>query len=475
MRVVRTLLIVALVAISASATAAASTRVAMIGDSGTDSADQSAVASLASGWSADGLVLLGDNYYSSVGLPSGTGRYDRTVGKYYCGFLSGAASGPECAGGTSPSNRLWPALGNHDYSDAGIANYLAYFALPGNERYYDTRIGDVHVFILDSDEALRSSTDMDAQRAWLQAALAVSTAPFRVVVLHHPPYTSSSRGPYTALRWPFAAWGAHLVVTGHDHFYERLEVDGIPYLVNGAGGQALTAFPSSPAPESRVGYSGSHGALRVSTGEGTMTAEFVSVDGIVRDAVTIGGSASGAPLPAAPLPAATVSAAPPVSAPCTQTVYQQGARKVSYDRSRRAYRVVSRLRVMEDPQPWCRTSLTVIYRNARTKVRATQAPGSTLGYRTLSGRDFSAPVIAWPTSKEMRFTSGDPSGAGRRNARLVLVSYVKKTAAMPALAELELAVVRRIPGDASASASATNPLRAQVMRLGRDVGWAGVT
>ena len=206
-----------------------------------------------------------------------------------------------------------------------------------------------------------------------------------------------------------------------------------------------------------------------------MTAEFVSVDGVVRDAVTIGGSASGAPLPAAPLPAATVSAAPPVSAPCTQTVYQQGARKVSYDRSRRAYRVVSRLRVMEDPQPWCRTSLTVIYRNARTKVRATQALGSTLGYRTLSGRDFSAPVIAWPTSKEMRFTSGDPSGAGRRNARLVLVSYVKKTAAMPALADLELAVVRRIPGDASASASATNPLRAQVMRLGQDVEWASLT
>ena len=474
MRMLQAFAAAVLLAIIAAGSAAGSTQVAMIGDAGVDTSDQAAVANLASGWSPDALVLLGDNYYSSVGLPSGTGRYDRTVGKYYCSFLFGAAVGPECPGGTSLANRLWPAPGNHDYSDAGIANYLAYFALPGNERYYDTRIGDIHVFVIDSDEAMRSASDMAAQKAWLQAALAASDAPFRVVALHHPPYTSSSRGPYAAMRWPFAEWGADLVASGHDHFYERLEVGGIPYLVSGAGGQGLTAFPATAVAESRYGYGALHGALRLTANSAALTAEFVSVDGTVRDAVSIASRDAREASGTTPVVAHGAAAAPPATAPCTQSVYQQGARTVRYDRSRGAYRVVSRIRVLEDAEEWCRVPLTVIYRHARTKARAPQLAGSTLGYRALAGRDFSAPVISWPTTKEMRFTSGDPAGQGRRNARLVLVSYVKKTASTPVPKDLELAVVRRIPADAASAASSVNPLRAQVMALRSAVGWASV-
>lgn len=480
MRALRYLvLVLALLLAPGIATAMGATKVAMIGDAGVDNSNQAAVASLAASWSPDALVLLGDNYYSSVGLPSGTGRYDRTVGKYYCAFIFGAASGPECAGGTSITNRLWPAPGNHDYSDAGIANYLAYFTLPGNERYYDTRIGDIHVFVIDSDEAMRSSSDMADQKAWLEAALRASDAPFRVVALHHPPYTSSSRGPYTAMRWPYADWGADLVASGHDHFYERLEVDGIPYLVSGAGGQGLTAFPSTGVPESRFGYGARHGALRLASDGTTMTAEFVSVDGTSRDQVTIPAHDTGTrePAPASPAtpPAATQSAAAATAEePCTRTFYQQGARTVTYDTTRRAYRVVSRLRIMEDAQPWCRTDLTLIYRHSRTKARAAQLKGSTLGRRTLRGRTFSAPVISWPTRREMRFSTGDPTGQGRRNARMVLVSYLPKTSSMPHPRNLELAVVRRLPAGASSAESPANPLRSQVSSLRAAAGWATV-
>jgi hypothetical protein len=267
----------------------AATEIGVIGDPGVDNANQAAVASMVAGWAPDQLVLLGDNYYSSAG-GSGTGKYDRTVGKYYCGFLAGAASGPNCAGGTSPTNRLWPIAGNHEYSDAGIANYLGYFSLPGNERWYDVRMGPVHFFMLDSDEALRNSADMAAQKAWLQPAMAASDAPFKVVAVHHPPYTSSARGPYAGMRWPFREWGADLVLNGHDHYYERLEVDGLPYVVNGIGGQSVTAFPATAVAQSRAHYSGSNGAMRITATDALLAAEFLSVDGAVRDVLTLGPS-----------------------------------------------------------------------------------------------------------------------------------------------------------------------------------------
>ncbi|MFM8828923.1 MAG: metallophosphoesterase, partial [Actinomycetota bacterium] len=117
-------------ALAAAATPAlGATEIGVIGDPGVDNANQAAVASMVAGWGPDHLVLLGDNYYSSAG-GTGTGKYDRTVGKYYCGFLAGVASGPNCAGGTAVTNRLWPIAGNHEYSDAGISNYLGYFSLP---------------------------------------------------------------------------------------------------------------------------------------------------------------------------------------------------------------------------------------------------------------------------------------------------------------------------------------------------------
>lgn len=263
--------------------------IGVIGDPGVDNANQAAVASMVAGWAPDQLVLLGDNYYSSAG-GSGTGKFDRTVGKYYCGFLAGAASGPNCAGGTSPTNRLWPIAGNHEYSDAGISNYLGYFSLPGNERWYDVRMGPVHFFMLDSDEALRNSADMAAQKAWLQPAMAASDAPFKVVAVHHPPYTSSARGPYAGMRWPFREWGADLVLNGHDHYYERLEVDGLPYVVNGIGGQSVTAFPATAVAQSRAHYSGSNGAMRITATDALLTAEFLSVDGAVRDVLALGPS-----------------------------------------------------------------------------------------------------------------------------------------------------------------------------------------
>ena len=187
-------------------------------------------------------------------------------------------------------------------------------------------------------------------------------------------------------------------------------------------------------------------------------------------------------------PAATTSVAIPAPAPapapspavaaCSKTFFQQDART---SRTRKApngtnaVRVVSRIRIYEDAEAWCRVNLTFIFRNKKTGARLAQLPGSTLGFRKLTGKDFSAPVVGWPTAREFRFEGSDSTGLARKDARLVLVSFLRRTRSMPSQSNIELVVVRRIPQDPAQASSATNPLFAQKNTFGTAVGWAAVS
>ena len=185
-------------------------------------------------------------------------------------------------------------------------------------------------------------------------------------------------------------------------------------------------------------------------------------------------SGAGAQPPAATA-SATTSALPDA---CTQTFYQQDARtagNAAAPDGTSAVRVVSRLRIYEDAESWCRVSLTFIFRDKRNQKRLSQLPGSTLGYRKLTGKDFSAPVVSWPTVKEFRFAGSDSTGLGRKDARLVLVSYLPRTKGMPAQSNIELVVVRRIPTNPASAQGAANPLFAQKNSFGTAVGWASVS
>ena len=202
----------------------------------------------------------------------------------------------------------------------------------------------------------------------------------------------------------------------------------------------------------------------------------VAPDGTVTAATPIGGSLlvyRSAPSVAAGAANPAATAAAPL---CSETFYQQAKRTIRWDSRRKAYKVVSRIRVFNDAQSRCRTKLSIIYRNANTKVSLAQKPGSSLGYRKLKGKNFNAPVISWPNKKEMRFTTGDISGQNRKNARLVLVSYVKKTKAVPKkLRDIELVIVRRIPRNPAAAKSGSNPLFAQKNSFRAGKAWAGVS
>lgn len=251
------------------------TRFAVIGDYGNNSDTERSVAALVASWQPDFVVTTGDNNY-----PSGAAKtIEANIGEHYGAYLDG---------------RFWPAIGNHDWQaincEAGTCTgaYLDYFTLPGNERYYDVARGSVDVFILDSDDREPDGIGFTSvQAAWLQAGLAASVAPWQLVITHHPPYSSARHGNTAALQWPYAAWGADAVLSGHDHVYERLQVDGIPYIVNGAGGASLYDF-GTPVAGSVSRYNALHGALLVEVTVDDLTMQFWSVQGVMVDEVTIG-------------------------------------------------------------------------------------------------------------------------------------------------------------------------------------------
>jgi hypothetical protein len=165
-------------------------------------------------------------------------------------------------------------LGNHDWTTNDAQPYLDYFELPGNERYYDFTWGPVHLFAVNSDSREPDGVSSNSiQAQWLQQRLAESTSPWKVVVFHATPYSSGYHGATDWMRWPFKEWGASIVLAGHDHDYERLIVDGFPYIVNGLGGGAIYSF-GGPVEGSQKRYNADYGALLVTADEVQITFEF---------------------------------------------------------------------------------------------------------------------------------------------------------------------------------------------------------
>ena len=245
---------------------------------------ESAVATLVLSWNPDFIITTGDNNYPD----GGETLIAQNITQYYQTYITNDLS----------TNRFYPSLGNHDWQDkfpGGDATaYLSYFTLPGNERYYEMVKGPVHLFAIDSDpNEPDGNTSTSAQASWLQTSLAASTAPWKLVFFHHPPYSSGqNKSPW--MDWPFQTWGATAVLTGHDHFYERV-MNGIPYFVNGLGGWVIfpcadpACSPSAGAaePGSQVRYNADYGAMLVQASSTCINFQFINRSGVVIDSYTI--------------------------------------------------------------------------------------------------------------------------------------------------------------------------------------------
>jgi hypothetical protein len=219
----------------------ATTRIWVIGDSGTANSNAYAVRDAFKTWSAskpaDFMLMLGDNAYNN-----GTdAEYQSAVFDTYPELLRQLP--------------VWPTLGNHDgYSaDSGTQTgpYYEIFDLPTNaevgghpsftEAYYSFDYGNIHFVVLDSYDSDRTPAGNMLQ--WLESDLALNDKPWLIAIWHHPPYTkgshnSDSEGALIDMRQNalpiLESWGVDLVLTGHSHTYER------SYLVDGHYGLSGT-------------------------------------------------------------------------------------------------------------------------------------------------------------------------------------------------------------------------------------------
>ncbi len=259
-------------------------RMAVIGDFGSGSEAELSVANLIKSWNPDFILTLGDNNY-----PDGKAdTIDQNIGMFYSEYISPytGAYGTTTDQPTS-ENRFFPALGNHDWRTGNCDAYLDYFTLPGNERYYEIRRGPVAIFVIDSDaHEPDGNTPDSAQAEWLRGRMEASDATYKLVTMHHPPYSSGPHGVNVSSQWPFAEWGADVVLGGHDHIYERLVIKGIPYIVNGIGGSWLYDFEQI-LDGSQVRFNSSFGALMIEASESTLTLQMVTADGGIVDTLNI--------------------------------------------------------------------------------------------------------------------------------------------------------------------------------------------
>jgi hypothetical protein len=146
---------------------------------------------------------------------------------------------------------IYPALGNHELRgnprDA-LGNYFQRFSELKQSRYYTVHAGNVLVITIDSEEDNPGSPQMQ----WMEGVLRTQVTreiEFVVFCLHHPPYTNfgmASVGHEARHQEQHMAsyleglqqksHAKFLVISGHNHNYERYEHNGVMYIVSGGGG-----------------------------------------------------------------------------------------------------------------------------------------------------------------------------------------------------------------------------------------------
>ena len=255
------------------------TTFAVIGDFGkTSNPAEGYVAEMIKGWNVDFIITTGDNSYSSF-------KIDDNIGQYYSDYI-GNYNGIYGPGSTI--NRFFPIAGDHDYSDGGGINaYLSYFTLPGsdftsssdNERYYDFVWNNIHFFGTNGNPEPDGYNHPSTQSAWLKEQMTncvQNHLHWRIVYFHYAPFSSEKETSWS--RWPYAEWGAHAVLSGHSHTYERIFRNDIVYFVNGLGGNSPYSCDSLLVDGSQGCYDNDNGAQLVIVDETSMTFEFWSIN-----------------------------------------------------------------------------------------------------------------------------------------------------------------------------------------------------
>ncbi len=278
--ILKTYLVIILIFISSSLFSQTTVRFAVIGDYGKwSTGGEALVSEMVHSWNPEFILTLGDNNYEE-GADS---TIDSNIGQFYHDYIFPYNG---IFGQGAPFNKFFPAMGNHDWIAPNAQPYLNYFTLPNNERYYNFIKWNCEFFAINSDiNEPDGYTENSIQGTWLRTKLSQSNAHFKIVYFHHPPYSSGQHGSTAYMQWPFKNWGATVVLSGHEHNYERLVSDDLTYFVNGLGGKE---WRDSLAiiPESRKWFTGNFGAMYIVSYRDSINFKFYSVPDILIDDTT---------------------------------------------------------------------------------------------------------------------------------------------------------------------------------------------
>jgi Calcineurin-like phosphoesterase len=213
-----------------------SVRFGVIGDSGTGSSAQYEMAremlAIHKATNFGFVIMLGDNLYGGHAPGDFADKFERP----YKPLLDRGVE-------------FYASLGNHDSTSE--VTYAPFHM--GGQRYYTFSKGNVQFFVLDSN--YMSGEQLD----WLKSEMQKSIADWKIAYFHHPLYSNGKRhggdNNLRAILVPvFRQYGVNVVLSGHDHVYERITPqDGTVYFVLGNSGQ-LRSGGLDKTEEEAAGY-----------------------------------------------------------------------------------------------------------------------------------------------------------------------------------------------------------------------------
>jgi len=188
--------------------------------------------------------------------------------------------------------RTHPTPGNHDYTTPRAVPYFSYFGAAAGRPglgYYSFDLGAWHVVSLNSNVGMEPGTP---QERWLRADLAAHPALCTLAFWHHARFSSGPHGSTAnmALLWKVLQdAGADVVLSGHDHHYERfapMDADGrvdprhgMRSFVVGTGGGETYPFMRQLVPGSEKRWAEGFGVLKLVLEPDRYEWEFVAVGG----------------------------------------------------------------------------------------------------------------------------------------------------------------------------------------------------
>nr|MBP6884123.1 metallophosphoesterase [Candidatus Paceibacterota bacterium] len=246
--------------------------------------------------SIDAVLPLGDLTYGDT---SDNNPADGTLGAFN-DYYAPSWGRPAIRAKTNPSP------GNHEYYVSNASGYFDYFNGVGvntgmagtrGQGYYSYNVGDWHLLSLNSNEkcTVVSCGAGSAQETWMRSDLDANNSLCEIAYWHHPRFSNGDHGDTSAVDalWKAAAdKGVDIILTGHDHGYERLKpmdrsgalnANGIRSFVVGSGGM-VDFYPITTGTDQDVRIQNTNGILKLTLHSTSYEWQFVRTsDGVVLD------------------------------------------------------------------------------------------------------------------------------------------------------------------------------------------------